>query len=545
MRKRSVIGWLRNVSIAKKLYFTVGIMALLIATELMTLLFAINTLSSVRALVGAEGLWSKAQKDAVYNLQKYGITHDEKDYVTYQNFLKVNLGDRKTRLELSKKDPDFNIARQGFLQGRFHPDDIDGAIKLVRRFHSISYIARAIGIWTKGDTMISIIQSIGDQLHNEIASAHPSGERISLILKQIDPVNSKLTGIEDEFSYTLGAGSRWLTGLILKLLFSIVLTVEISGLSLTIFVSRGITKGLNEIIKSSKKIAAGDFTVRARAYSKDEIGILANSFNEMTDKLQQNINALQQSEEELQSAETDRSRMIGDIIQRNKELEQFSYIVSHNLRSPVANIIGLAELLKVIEPTEEEGKIIMEGLFSSVTKLDNVIKDINNVLYIKNQVNERKETVKFSELIEDIKISINTLLKEEDVKIKADFSQVDTMLSIKSYLYSIFFNLISNSIKYRRADVPPVIEITANKPGNNKIELTFKDNGIGIDLKKSGGEVFGLYKRFHFHTEGKGMGLYLVKTQVETLGGKITVASEVNKGTEFKIVFDHFSSSVN
>jgi hypothetical protein len=98
MKKLSLVTWLRNVPIARKLYFTVGLMALLIAIELMTLLFAINTLSSVRALVGAEGSWSKAQKDAVVNLQKYGVSHDEKDYLAYQSCLRVYLGDHKTRM---------------------------------------------------------------------------------------------------------------------------------------------------------------------------------------------------------------------------------------------------------------------------------------------------------------------------------------------------------------------------------------------------------------------------------------------------------------
>ncbi|MBK9016545.1 MAG: hypothetical protein IPM82_22095 [Saprospiraceae bacterium] len=109
---------------------------------------------------------------------------------------------------------------------------------------------------------------------------------------------------------------------------------------------------------------------------------------------------------------------------------------------------------------------------------------------------------------------------------------------LKSYLNSIFYNLISNSIKYRQPDLAPVIEIKARLV-QNKLTLTFKDNGLGIDLDKKSEQVFGLYKRFHPETaEGKGMGLFMVKTQVETLGGKINVASEVHKGTEFNIEFD-------
>jgi len=107
---------------------------------------------------------------------------------------------------------------------------------------------------------------------------------------------------------------------------------------------------------------------------------------------------------------------------------------------------------------------------------------------------------------------------------------------LKPYLYSIFFNLISNSIKYRRQEVHSIIEISSRLQ-KNKIELIFTDNGMGIDLKKNAGQIFGLYKRFHSNIEGKGMGLFMVKTQVETLGGKINVSSEENSGTEFKIEF--------
>src|SRR5689334_5927688 len=130
MKGISLSRWFRDVSISKKLYFTVGIMALLIAIELGALIFSINTLSSVRAYVNGEGLWSKAQKDAMYQLLKYGRTRDEADYQKFKEFMKVPMGDHKTLVELSKPKPDMKVAKQGFLEGRNHPDDIDGMIKL-------------------------------------------------------------------------------------------------------------------------------------------------------------------------------------------------------------------------------------------------------------------------------------------------------------------------------------------------------------------------------------------------------------------------------
>lgn len=289
MKQFFTLKWFSNISIAKKLFFMMGIMVLIIVIELGSLLFAISTLSSVRAYVGGEGLWSKAQKNAIYHLQKYGTVHDESDYREFQEFMKIPLGDKKSRLELEKKNPNLNIARLGFLDGRNHPDDIDGMIKLYRRFHFVTYMDKAINIWTEADPIIVDLIPIGEKLHSEINSKYFSQQNINQLLQQIDHINSKLSKLEDDFSYTLGEGSRWLEGFILKILFVVALTVVLGGLLLTISVRRGIQKGLNEINRALTIVSKGDFSTRAIVYSNDEIGALANSFNKMTDQLQKKI----------------------------------------------------------------------------------------------------------------------------------------------------------------------------------------------------------------------------------------------------------------
>jgi len=225
-----------------------------------------------------------------------------------------------------------------------------------------------------------------------------------------------------------------------------------------------------------------------------------------------------------------------DLLQRNKDLEQFTYIVSHNLRAPVANIMGLSEALRTIDLDELETKEFMDGLSVSVVKLNGVIFDLNNILQIKNNLSEKRERVSFLHLIEDIQISIRDQMKNQHVLIKTDFSAIDQMLILKSYLYSIFYNLISNSIKFRQPSLSPVIEIKSFK-FRDKIEIHFSDNGLGINMNKVRAQIFGLYKRFHDETEGRGIGLFMTKTQVETLGGEINIESEVNKGTTFIIQF--------
>jgi PAS domain S-box-containing protein len=240
---------------------------------------------------------------------------------------------------------------------------------------------------------------------------------------------------------------------------------------------------------------------------------------------------------ERKQAEAERTQMVNDLMLRNVELEQFGYIISHNLRAPVANIIGASSALNDPELDDEDKEILNRGINQSVIKLDNVVKDLNHILQVKGEINDTKEMIHFSELVDDIKTSINYQVEKEDIEIKYNFKEVDEFFTLKPYMYSVFYNLISNSIKYRRPHISTLIKIKS-RLRKNKLELLFEDNGLGIDLKKNGGDVFGLYKRFHTNIEGKGMGLFMVKTQVETLGGKISIKSTENESTEFKLEFE-------
>jgi PAS domain S-box-containing protein len=225
--------------------------------------------------------------------------------------------------------------------------------------------------------------------------------------------------------------------------------------------------------------------------------------------------------------------MTADLVQRNKDLEQFAYIVSHNLRAPVANILGLLNL-KAFNPSDKEGNEVLNALGTSVNNLDQVIKDLNQVLQINSQINNKREEVSLNKLMDEVKISISQMLQRNKAHIICDFTAIDKLIMLKSYMYSIFQNLIVNSIKYSRIDVDPVIKIHTVTNGKT-ITIIFNDNGKGIDLNKHGQALFGLYKRFDKSVEGKGMGLFMVKSQVESLSGTIRVQSEVNKGTRFII----------
>jgi PAS domain S-box-containing protein len=236
------------------------------------------------------------------------------------------------------------------------------------------------------------------------------------------------------------------------------------------------------------------------------------------------------------AADLERTKIVDDLRQRNTDLEQFSYIVSHNLRAPVANIMGLADELRE-DLSFDEIKQVTDYLVQSATQLDRIIVDLNHVLQVKKEVNERKEAVNIREIISDVRLSISQLISAEDVIFSLRLSDDDTLWTIKPYLQSIFYNLISNSIKYRQPDLAPIIEISSELVAD-KLVITYKDNGLGIDMKKHGKNLFGLYKRFHHHVEGKGMGLFMVKTQLDAIGGTISVMSDCNQGSTFTLTFE-------
>ncbi|MES2761301.1 MAG: ATP-binding protein [Bacteroidota bacterium] len=503
MKKPSFIQKLKDVSITKKLYFTVGIMAVLIVFELASLWFSIHTLSSVRAFVGAEGLWSKAQKDAIYYLHKYYRTHNEKDYITYKNFLSVQAGDHKTRMELLVADPDMSVARQGLVEGRVHPDDIDGMIKLFRRFNKISYINKAIIVWAKADSIIGKkFIPLAEEMHNEITSANPSQEKLDIFIEELDPINEELTYLEDEFSYTLGEGSRWLENLILKLLFAVALTVEITGLLITVSVSRSIGKGLKEINRAANKIADGDLTERSQVFSKDEIGQVAVSINQMTERL----------------------------VNSNKELEQFAYITSHDLQEPLRSISIYVELfqLKYKNKIDEDADQYLSAIVRSTSRMQLLIKDMLEYSRIGH---DDEVTIIYSEvMVKNVLNDLSALIKETNTKVIIDDLPV---INSFSELKLVFQNLIANAIKFRNLDIEPVIHVSA-KDNLNEWQFSVKDNGIGIE-KEYFDRIFVIFQRLHSQKDysGSGIGLAHCKKIVEMHGGNIFIESVPGKGSIF------------
>ncbi len=235
---------------------------------------------------------------------------------------------------------------------------------------------------------------------------------------------------------------------------------------------------------------------------------------------------------EVDKATQDLKRTNLELIEHNNRLEQFTFIISHNLRAPMARLTGLASLLDHVND-EGESKKIIQMMVRSTGELDQVIKDLGLILGVQKTGMMPIEEVDLDLAVQKVLDMLEVEVSESNARIERDL-KVRNFYSLKPYVDSIIYNLISNALKYQHPDRSPVVKISSTMCESH-LRIDIADNGLGIDLKRNGENLFNIYKRFHFHVEGKGLGLYLVKSQVMALGGKIEVSSDVDKGTTFSV----------
>lgn len=233
---------------------------------------------------------------------------------------------------------------------------------------------------------------------------------------------------------------------------------------------------------------------------------------------------------------TELKRILEVTSEQNAKLLNFAHIVSHNIRSHTSN---LSMILDVIDSTEDKDEKLsyVEMFKKSTEKLSETIEYLNEIITIQKNVSIDKKTINLHGEIEKTKITLGQLISQSQLKITHSIPTNLSINVIPAYLDSILLNLVTNAIKYKSQNRRPTLKISCEISGGYTI-MSFKDNGLGIDLKKNRHKIFGMYKTFHGNDDAKGIGLFITKNQLEAMQGKIEVESEVGIGSVFKIYFN-------
>ncbi len=327
----------------------------------------------------------------------------------------------------------------------------------------------------------------------------------------------------------------------------ILLVTGLIGIALLIVLVVIYNRFYSRIKSLNISISEKNIRIEAQAAKLQEINTELNQLyqevSEQNEEILSQANELAESHKSVSDINRELERMVtektvelrntnDELVKHNNELLQFSYTVSHNLRGPVARLLGLSTLMeseKEIEQARQWIKLIHKTTYD----LDLIIRDLSKILELRNEPHQYRELV---DLEQEWKQSLS-LLQDSltgDETITTDFSAISQLTTVRPMLQNVVYNLLSNALKFRSPDRSLKINASSRiEKGNIIIEVS--DNGLGFDTEAHKEKLFKLYRRFHSHVEGRGLGLYLIKSQLEVLHGSIDVKSVLDKGSTFTI----------
>ncbi len=260
------------------------------------------------------------------------------------------------------------------------------------------------------------------------------------------------------------------------------------------------------------------------------------SWTSMPIKNTQTVFAIAKDITKKKRLEDEKARLFSEMKSMNKELEYFARVASHDLRTPVGNILSLFDLLDVSLITDPDNLRIIQLIKQSTKKVNVTLEKYINQLIHNELLTNKAEEVSISNVLKGVMNSMSVKIEQSNAQIGVDLNAFDTISFNQGYLESILLNLISNALKYRQAHLEPIIQIKSFYRDGIQ-QLSISDNGIGLNMELVGDKIFGLNQTFNGNLDAKGVGLYLVKKHVTEMGATIAISSEKNIGTTFTIGF--------
>ncbi len=290
------------------------------------------------------------------------------------------------------------------------------------------------------------------------------------------------------------------------------------------YISKPIDK---ELLKARVSVFIELYNKNIQLKAQEQKLILIN--NELEQKVRERTDQLTKKNLELESKNLELERI-------NNDLDNFIYTASHDLKAPMANLEALVNVLntKLTGKLKDKEQTLFNMIGMSIDKFNDTIRDLTRITMVQKELEDHKEPINFQEMVADIKIDIAHLVKESGVTF-FEYYDVEHIVYAKKNLRSILHNLITNAIKYRSPERKAEVKIQTYRRHQATV-LSVSDNGLGLSEEHQA-KMFTMFKRFHSHVEGSGIGLYIIKRIVENNGGKIEMESEKDKGTTFKVVF--------
>jgi signal transduction histidine kinase len=444
-----------------------------------------------------------------------------------------------------RPDYDPRVVRAGFLQGGIADEDIPPMVDLLRRFHAVSYLARAIEAWTQADALLSDFRDAGVRYHALRSAGSRDQRALDDALARVHRINYELSGVEATFSAVLGEGSRWMERVVITLLFLAVLTVEAAGLTMTFRISRAISRGLAAADDAARRMGTGDFSVTLPVHSRDELGRLAASINQMGALLDRSYRDLEtrvkQRTAELEVMAAENAGLYAEAKAAVQMRDEFISIASHELKTPLTALGLQLDLLsrrvRRVAPATPERDQLVEALDASLrqsARLSSLATGLMDLTAIRvGRLEIHREPCDLAAIVRDVAAQLSpgaarvgvTLEVDADAPTPGDFDPVR--------MGQVATNLLTNAIKY--GERRPV-RVAVDGDGE-RARITVRDQGIGI-AAESQERIFERFERVAGPTaspSGLGLGLYIARQIVELHGGRITVESAPGEGSAFVV----------
>ena len=513
--------------ITRKFAFLSFLLFILALTLTGLTMFAINIVSGVRAYVAGEGLYAKYQKDSVFYLRRYVQTNDESDYKRFSEAILVPLGDGNARRALDKRSPDRNTAERFFRAGQNSPDDVPSLVKLFLRFRHLSFMDDAIRIWGQADELTDQLADLGRKAHGKIVGQRMSPRDRNDLINRIDFLNERLIVLENNFSQTLGAGSRWTSHVVYKALFIADLMLLICGFVLSMLLGRSVVKEIDGISGAVRRIAQGDLSTRCTVEGSEEFVNLAEGVNQMA-------SSIEHSQRELKHARD-------NALQASRVKSEFLANMSHEIRTPLNVVLGYTDVLadEVEAQDNEDMKEHLDAIRRAGRRLNRTIQGILDFSKIEARAFElRPQSVKLAGMLERHVEDMRILAEQKNLRLRCIIEDPKATVLFDEYCLSgALTNLLQNAIKFTQEG-----SVTAKlfRGADRNLKISVTDTGIGIEpgylariFEPFSQEESGYTRRF----EGNGLGLALTRSYLQLNGAAITVQSQKGQGSQFTITF--------